>query len=125
MSRREVNENELARLVQLACQAKLDACPGDHRIDLADSLPHHHRDVWLRLCAGDSPQGDVEVIRMATSATDGLLLGIARDSTFEFPSSRKHQYRWCHREVLSTQIGLFGTTKSNQQKGKHLNFHLH
>ena len=36
---KDVTQNALDRLVQLALQTLLDARPGDHRADLADSLP--------------------------------------------------------------------------------------
>jgi translocator protein len=42
-------------------ETELDACAGDHRADLADPLPDHHRDFRLRVRAGVSPKGAVEV----------------------------------------------------------------
>ena len=51
--------NALDRLVQLARQAKLDASPGDHWPDLADSLPDHRRQLRVRLRAGDPKESAV------------------------------------------------------------------
>lgn len=49
----------LARLVQLTRQTKLDARTGNHRADLADSLPDHSRHVRLRVRAGDPREAAV------------------------------------------------------------------
>lgn len=40
-------------LVQFACEAKLDARTGDDWSDLADSLPNHLCDLWVRFRTGD------------------------------------------------------------------------
>ena len=37
----------------------MDACTGDHRDDLADSLPDHSRDLWLRIRAGTAQEAAV------------------------------------------------------------------
>ncbi len=59
--------NALDRIVQLAGETKLDACPGDYRPDLADSLPGHPRQLWVRDRAGDQEEsalaGNVAVRR--------------------------------------------------------------
>ncbi len=49
--------NALDRMVQRSLKAFLDACPGDHRADLADSLPGHPHQLWVRVRAGDPTQG--------------------------------------------------------------------
>ena len=46
----------MARLVQLALQTKLDSGSGDHRADLADSLPNHPRQLRVRIRAGDTKE---------------------------------------------------------------------
>lgn len=45
----------LARLVQVTRQTELDSRPGDHRVDLADSLPDHCRteDHWTESVFGE------------------------------------------------------------------------
>jgi hypothetical protein len=37
----------------------MDACPSDHRADLADSLPDHPRQLWIRVRAGDQKEAPV------------------------------------------------------------------
>ncbi len=44
----------LDRMVQRSLKACLDAGPGDHRADLADSLPDHPDQLWIRIHAGDA-----------------------------------------------------------------------
>lgn len=39
-------------MVRQPLEAKLDASASDHRPDLADPLPDHHRDLRVRICAG-------------------------------------------------------------------------
>ena len=51
--------NALDRMVQRTFKAFLDACPGDDRADLANSLPDHSRDLRVRVRAGDPTQGAV------------------------------------------------------------------
>lgn len=51
------SDNALDRMVQLARQTLLDTCPSDHRAYLADSLPDHPRQLWVRVCADVSRQG--------------------------------------------------------------------
>ena len=46
-------------MVRKPLETKLDASPGDHRADLADSLPDHNRVVRLRVRAGDQKEGAV------------------------------------------------------------------
>ena len=46
-------------MVQRSRKAILDACPGDHWTDLADSLPDHPRQLWVRIRAGASAKGAV------------------------------------------------------------------
>ena len=43
-------------MVQQPGEAVVDAGTGDHRADLADSLPDHRRHVRLRVRAGDSEE---------------------------------------------------------------------
>ena len=38
-------------MVQLAGETKLTTFPGDHRADLADSLPDHPHQFWIRVRA--------------------------------------------------------------------------
>ena len=45
---------DLDGVVQFAGETKLDACARDHRADLVDLVPDHHRDVWLRRRTGVS-----------------------------------------------------------------------
>jgi hypothetical protein len=45
--------NALDRMVQRSLKAFLDASPGDHRADLADTLPDHPHQLWVRVHAGD------------------------------------------------------------------------
>lgn len=46
-------------MVQLSGETILDACPGDHRADLADSLPDHSAQFWVRVRAGDQEEAPV------------------------------------------------------------------
>ena len=46
-------------MVQLTCQTKLDASRGDHRNDLADSLPNHSRQLWVRVRADVSRESEL------------------------------------------------------------------
>ena len=52
-------EYDLDRMVQLVGEAVLDACPGNYRSDLADSLPAHPHQLRLRVRADDSWQGQL------------------------------------------------------------------
>ncbi len=47
------------RMVQRPCEALVDTCPGDHRVDLADYLPDHRGYVRLRFRASDPAKGSV------------------------------------------------------------------
>ena len=47
-------------MVQLARQTPVDARPGDHRTDLADSLPDHPGQLWVRLRSGDPKESAVD-----------------------------------------------------------------
>jgi hypothetical protein len=49
--------NVLDGMVRKPLEAKLDTNASDHRTDLANSLPGHHRDVRLRLRAGHQEEG--------------------------------------------------------------------
>jgi len=49
----------LDRMVQLTRQTKLDASPGDHRVNLADSLPDYFGHFRVRLRAGDPKESTV------------------------------------------------------------------
>ncbi len=46
-------------MVQFVGETNLDACPGDHRADLADSLPGHPRQLWVRVRPGDQEEAAV------------------------------------------------------------------
>ncbi len=46
-------------MVQLSGEAILDARPDDHRDDLADSLPDHPRQLWVRVRPGDQEEAVV------------------------------------------------------------------
>lgn len=46
-------------MVQLTGEAILDARPGDHRADLADSLPDNLGQFWVRVRAGDQEEAPV------------------------------------------------------------------
>ena len=51
-STKDVTQNALDRMVQLAGEALLDARPDNHQADLADSLPDHSPQLRVRVRAG-------------------------------------------------------------------------
>ena len=54
MPSREKIVNALDRMVQLIGETKLDAGAGDHRADLANSLPDYPGQLWVRVGTGDT-----------------------------------------------------------------------
>ncbi len=104
-------------MVQLAGEARLDACSGNHRADLADTLPDHPYQLWICVCAGVSRQGRLAggiALRSQSRVEPDLHADPVRDAEFAagcggYSGRLDHNHLVRHRDLAAFQMGCCGS----------------
>jgi len=105
-------------MVQLAGETKLDACPGDYRADLADSLPGHPGQLWVRVRSGDPSKSSVAggiALRHQPCGEPDLHADPVRDEKPAagcggYSDRLDHNHLVRHRHMAALQMGRCGSS---------------